>query len=91
MFNTIFVCYWGFEGKKDYAEKSGFPVDKVDNANLYLHLGAGYSFGEFVRVQLTGYHLLGLFDEDLSSRNYYDLPTYRIQAPSVSLSVSVEL
>jgi iron complex outermembrane receptor protein len=87
--------YWGFPGREDFDDyhraTTTYPVvepgwEKAYRANVYLNLGLQYVHSRHLTVRVDGYNLLGLFDEDLNKRNYYDgLGDYRSHAPAVAL------
>jgi len=81
-----FVYYWGFPGSKDYLSLNNITANKIDNANAYLDLSLIYSPIKQLSFGITGHYLLGLIDEDLNKRNYFETDTYRDQAPAISFT-----
>lgn len=87
--------YWGFPGREDFDEYNPSPVnspviergwEKAYRANVYLNLGLQYAPSNNLTVRIDGYNLLGIFDEDLNKRNYYNgFGDYRSHAPAVAL------
>jgi len=86
--------YWGFPGARDFDEYDPSPVnfsviepgwEKAYRANVYLNLGLQYAPTPNLTVRIDGYNLLGIFDEDLNKRNYYNgHGDYRSHAPAVA-------
>jgi len=59
---------------------------KAFGANAYLNLSATYKIGKRTTLHLHGYNLLGLFEEDINKRNYFDTTSnYFDEAPALSV------
>lgn len=96
------VYYWGFAGIRDWSDwyDTGRPPEARHRAdgqsnlygpNLYLNLGLRFQPRHGVNVVLTGHNLAGLADETLNKRNYLaEASAYRLQAPALSLALSVD-
>ncbi|MFL0811014.1 MAG: TonB-dependent receptor [Agarilytica sp.] len=93
---------WGFQGTKDYLEFrnstrdedarfSDPGYDDFAKESVFLNLGLEYKRGERYTVNLNGYHLLGLFNEDLNKVNFIGgYGDYRNTAPSIGLDLTMK-
>jgi outer membrane receptor protein involved in Fe transport len=91
---------WGFPGMQDYVEREyarrgadaayvDLGWDKLSERSVFLNLGIEYKPSDNCIVNLVGYHLLGLLDEDLNKQNYLGgRGGYRNLAPSIGLDIS---
>ncbi|MCM8534478.1 MAG: TonB-dependent receptor plug domain-containing protein [Lentisphaeraceae bacterium] len=96
--NSSVRVYWGLPGHKDYAEYGvetpRFPAydgenDRGFEESVFLNLGFKYKLSEKTILNVTGYNLLGLFDEDLNKRNYYgSFGDYRSESAAVAFSLT---
>jgi outer membrane receptor protein involved in Fe transport len=98
--NGTLCVLWGSPGGQDWAEyrhylyagdyESGF--DKPFEPSAYLNLGAEYKWSKNTTLNVTGYNLLGLLDEDMNKRRVgFDdqLPGhYRIQPVAIGASLT---
>lgn len=94
------IYYWEFDGSKDrarYRFENSINTDpyqagnnEIYGANLYLNIGTEYTVAEGFILGFNGHNLLGLVDKTHNKRNYYlaDDGLYRLQAPSLSLSLN---
>jgi iron complex outermembrane receptor protein len=91
--------YWGFPGMKDwnnyrdYANTSTSLIEsgweRAYRGNYYLNLGLQYKPSNNLTIGLTGYNLLGIFNEDFNKRNYLrSYGDFRDQAVAVAVSVT---
>ncbi len=97
--------FWGLEGAKDMANynKSTHQSDtsaryklpyydtgtKAFGTSAYLNLSLKYRLDEKTVFYLHGYNLLGLVDEELNKRNYFQTSSnYFIDEPAVSFSLN---
>ena len=92
--------YWGFSGSKDMAKYNrdklrslGLPVYASDgnayDGSVLVTVGAEYQLSPQMDIMIHGYNLLGLFDEDLNKRNFFQrTSTYRDAAPAVAFRIS---
>ena len=99
--NGALCILWGNPGGKDWAEYRDYLYPDYDydagyeepfEASAYLNLGAEYKWGKNTTINVTGYNLLGLFDEDLNKRRVgFDdqIPGhYRIQPAAIGASLT---
>lgn len=92
---------WGFPGIQDMIEyrnskrTSGQEYTEpgrkdASKQSVFLSMGVKYSYSKNSDIQLSGHHLLGLFDDDLNKQNYLGgYGGYRNLAPSVSLNLNL--
>lgn len=99
------VYYWKFEGIRDHlvfrtdtrVSEGGIARyqdgnSEVYGSNIYLNLGAEGQLNEHITLGINGHNLLGLIEESYNKRNYFlSEGEYRIQAPSLSVSLSWQL
>lgn len=93
---------WGFQGTEDYLEfrnstraedarYSDRGYDDFAKESVFLNLGLEYKRGERYAINLNGYHLLGLIDEDLNKVNFLGgYGDYRNTAPSIGLDFTMK-
>ena len=95
--------YWGYLGAQDYADyhqevlaggqKLPLYADGEERAfeeSIFVNLGVEYRPTDSIAIGLHGYNLLGLIDEDLNKRNFFERTTeYRQEAASVALTARV--
>lgn len=61
---------------------------KAFGYSAYLNLALSYKIDRQTTLSLHGYNLLGLFDEDINKRNYFQTTSnYFDEAPAVSVSL----
>ncbi len=103
--NSGLQIYWGFPGTKYYFEyedtnrlSSGLPrlMDESHNEvygkSIHWQLGATYKINKSMEIVLNGHNLFGLIDKKYNKRNYLNEGViYRIQAPSISLTLNAQL
>lgn len=94
--NTSLRVFWGMPGAVDLAdynrEKLGastlLPIysdgKRAFGTSAFLDVGVRYRVSEETELSLYGYDLLGLFDDDLNKRNFFQRTShYRDTAPAV--------
>lgn len=65
---------------------------KAFGANAYLNMSLQYKFNRKATVYLHGYNLLGLFNEDINKRNYFQTTSnFFDEAPAVAVSLNYKL
>ncbi|NPA30008.1 MAG: TonB-dependent receptor [Epsilonproteobacteria bacterium] len=92
--------FWGLPGAVDMADYNKEVLDGTLLLPLYdesktafgtsafLDLGFHYKWSEKLDISVFGYDLLGLFDEDINKRNFFQRTSqYRDTAPSLSLQL----
>jgi iron complex outermembrane receptor protein len=90
--------YWGFPGMKDwnnYRDYANTPTSLIEpgwerayRGNYYLNLGLQYKPSNNLTIGLTGYNLLGIFNEDFNKRNYLrSYGDFRSHAPAVAVAM----
>ena len=98
--NGSLRVYWGLPGAKDMAD---YNMDQLGGSLLlplysdgtrvfgpsaFLDLGVQYRLTPRTRLSLYGYDLLGLFDDDLNKRNFFQRSSqYRDTAPSLAVGL----
>ena len=97
--NTSIVAYWAYPGAEDFAEfnnnelmndrfTSGSINGSAYRESIFLNSGAQYKYNSNTTFNLHLHNVLGWFDRTYNKRNAFlrsDL--YRVDAPSISLSV----
>jgi len=100
--------FWGIPGAKDmsaynntlYAspdtiQKYKFTVLDTNNAikqSIYLNTGITYKPNKTTDIALNAYNILGIFDEDLNKRNFFQqVSHYRNAAPSISININFKI
>jgi TonB-dependent Receptor Plug Domain len=93
---------WGYPGTEDQvnfrnstratnAKLTDPGWDDTFEKSVFLNLGLEYKLKDTATINLVGYHLLGLIDEDLNKQNYLGgFGGYRNLAPSIGLNTSWE-
>lgn len=99
------VYYWKFEGTRDSlifradtraseGGESRYQIgnDEVYDSNIYLNIGAEGQLSDDLMLGINGHNLLGLIEDSYNKRNYFlSEGEYRLQAPSLSLSLTWRL
>ncbi len=99
--NTSLRVYWSLPGGEDLSDYNkdvlgGRPSvalaqgsDRAFGTSAFLNTGLQYRWSRYLSVSVTGYNLLGLIDDDLNKKNYFQRSSqYRDLAPSVALKLS---
>ena len=98
--NTSLRIYWSLPGGEDLSDYNkdilgGNPAaaladsDRPFGTSAFLNTGLQYRWSRHLSVSLTGYNLLGLVDEDLNKKNYFQRTSqYRVLAPSIALKLN---
>ncbi len=99
--NTSLRVYWSLPGGEDLSDYNkavlgGDPSvalaqgsDQAFGTSAFLNTGLQYRWSRHLSVSVTGYNLLGLIDEDLNKKNYFQRTSqYRVLAPSVALKLN---
>lgn len=91
--------YWGFPGSADILARGNADANISPDSepnwkrpfrdSVFLNLGLGYRYNDYVRCRLDGYNLLGGFDKDLNKRIYHGDMGFRSEAPALGLSAEV--
>jgi iron complex outermembrane receptor protein len=92
--------YWGMPGAIDLAdynmqERDGnllLPLysdgTRAFGTSAFLDLGFRYRLNQHTELSLHGYNLLGIFDEDLNKRNFFQRTSHYLDmAPSVAVGL----
>jgi len=59
--------------------------------SIFLNVGMTYHYNDQLTLSMYGYDLLGLFDETLNKRNYFQRTShYREASPSLSMQISYQ-
>jgi outer membrane receptor for ferrienterochelin and colicin len=97
--------FWGMDGAKDMAnynidtngatnKKYILPYYDDDNTrafeeSIYLNSALVWNYDKQTTLQLNAYNILGIFDEDLNKRNFFQTTSqYRDAAPSLSVGLN---
>ena len=99
--NTSLRVYWNLPGGEDLSDYNkavlgGKPSialaegsDRAFGASAFFNTGLQYRWNQKLSMSLTGYNLLGLVDEDLNKKNYFQRSSqYRVLAPSIALKLN---
>ena len=99
--NTSLRVYWSLPGGEDLSDynkavlggKSSVALaqdtDRAFGASAFLNTGIQYHWNRDLSVSVNGYNLLGLIDENLNKKNYFQRTSqYRILAPSIAIKLS---
>lgn len=98
--NASAVAYWGYPGAEDFANfnnndlgnsrfTSGYISDSAYRESIFVNMGAQYNFNKDTTFNIHLHNVLGWFERGYNKRNAFlrsDL--YRVDAPSVSISMS---
>ena len=100
--------FWGLKGAVDMANynKNTFPPalpsyyklpayeddTSAFGVSAYLNLSLQYRYNDKATFALHGYNLLGVVDEDISKRNYFQTSSnYFVEEPAVAVSIDYKL
>lgn len=96
--------YWGYPGGEDLSNYNKAVLGSNINAaltdsstrtfeeSIHLNMGLEYHPDKITTVRLDGFNLLGLIEDELNKRNYFQRTgSYRVEAPAIALSVNIKL
>ncbi len=99
--NTSLRIYWGLPGGEELSDYNKAVLggknfvalaegsDQAFGASAFLNTGLRFHRDQQITWSLTAYNLLGLIDEDLNKKNYFQRSSqYRDLAPSIALKLN---